>query len=107
MAIRSMSIGGNCALTETDMINDNDHDCWNAAYGLYGAGEWMFAQRKGKAGPPPGSVSLVRWLSIQWQTSALPQLLIWTAIAMVFRFAWISERRRREQVSVKSSATSA
>lgn len=100
-------LGGNCALTETDMINDNDHDCWNAAYGLYGAGEWMFAQRKGEAGPPPGSVSLVRQLSIQWQTSALPQFLIWIAIAMVFRFAWISERRRREHVSVKSSATSA
>ena len=35
--------GGNCTLTETDMINENDHDCWNAAYGLFGAGEWMFS----------------------------------------------------------------
>lgn len=99
-------LGGNCALTETDMINDNEHDCWNAAYGLYGAGEWMFAQRQGEAGPPPGSVSLVRWLGIQWQSSALPQLLIWVAIAAVFRFTWISERHRRKQVRLERLASS-
>lgn len=88
-------LGGNCALTETDMINDNDHDCWNAAYGLYGAGEWMFNQRKGKAGLSPGAVNLVRRLRIGWQSSALPQLIIWTGIGLLFRFAWKAEHRRR------------